>query len=119
MHERLRKIFDTFNVQLIASHTKYLFTTICKKQDPIPTSLLSGLYEIPLQVNNDLLIFYIGLTKRTLFERIKEHKHYVRFNNSPQSYLHYFLRIILRKLVLEMLKVIQGILIPLKPSQEN
>lgn len=39
------------------------------KQDPIPTSDQSNDYEIPLQINNGQLIFYVSKTNRRMFGR--------------------------------------------------
>lgn len=41
---RLKRIFNKFNIQLMAFPTKKLITAVNKQQDPITTSFLSGIY---------------------------------------------------------------------------
>lgn len=73
MYRIVRNIFNRFSMQTIAYPTKNLF--FCyrqKKQDLIPTFFFSGIYEIPLQLNTGLVMFYICMTKQRLFKRIKK-----------------------------------------------
>lgn len=66
MFERLRRIFNRFSFHLVSSLTKNpRLHLLPKKQDAIPNSLHSGIYEIRVQLTTGLLISisYIGMTK--------------------------------------------------------
>lgn len=90
----------------IVSPTKIFFTAISKKAIPYTEFFLSGVFEIPQQLNNGLLIFYICMTKRRLFKRIKEHKNDLRFDKQSAAQFRIFSKGNVMKVDFENVKVI-------------
>lgn len=58
MFERLNRICEKFGI--------HLYAAVIRKQDPIPLLFNSGVYEIPIQLNNGMLTSCIGKTMRWL-----------------------------------------------------
>lgn len=114
MSERLRRIFNKLNIQVIAFSNKNLLTAVGKKQGPIPTSFRSGIYEIPLQLHNGQLIFYIDMTTRKNFDGIKEHKNYLGFNKQFTALSRLFSKSNVAKIDFDNVKIISRHSIALK-----
>lgn len=68
-----------FNIHLFATPTGNLCNPLSAKLNLIPPDQFSGIYEIPIHLNNYKKIYYIGITKRRFFERFKEHQSDIKF----------------------------------------
>lgn len=74
----------------------------------MPTSFVSGVYEISLQLNTGLLMFYIGMAKRRLFERIKKLKNDLSFNRQLSALSRLVSKGNVTKVYIQMLKSFQN-----------
>ena len=79
-HKLLEPVLKKFDVRP-AFKSEKLRNILRSPKDPTPPNMKSGVYEISCQGCNEK---YIGMTKRTIEKRLKEHKLQFR-NKEPQK----------------------------------
>lgn len=77
--ERLKLSFKKYDIQLIAPASPNFVELISKKLDPKPPVYDAGVYEIPFHLNNNDLVYYIGMTEWKFCNWFKEHKEDIKF----------------------------------------
>ncbi|XP_023220480.1 uncharacterized protein LOC111622353 [Centruroides sculpturatus] len=84
-----RKIEIESNKRIVYKRNTTIFQMLRNDKTPVDRRLIPGVYRIPLHDKRLKKMYYIGATKRSLNERLKEHKKNIRFKQPITALANY------------------------------